>query len=102
MPRVGFEPTITTFERAKSVHALDRVVMVFGLMSVLGAINYEVTRFEEVSNNAVGIKFCEKSLFLGSASIAAALPPGTHSTRARLQSGRSRVRAPMRWHFKFT
>jgi hypothetical protein len=25
MPRVGFEPTIQVFERAKSVHAIDRV-----------------------------------------------------------------------------
>jgi hypothetical protein len=28
MPRVGFEPTIPVFERAKSVHALDRVATV--------------------------------------------------------------------------
>jgi hypothetical protein len=26
MPRVGFEPTIPVFERAKTVHALDRAV----------------------------------------------------------------------------
>jgi hypothetical protein len=30
MPRVGFEPTIPAFERAKPVHALDRAVTVFG------------------------------------------------------------------------
>jgi hypothetical protein len=30
MPRVGFEPTIPAFERAKTVHALDRAVTVIG------------------------------------------------------------------------
>jgi hypothetical protein len=28
MPRVGFEPTIPVFERAKTVHILDRAVNV--------------------------------------------------------------------------
>jgi hypothetical protein len=28
MPRVGFEPTIPVFERAKIVHALDRAATV--------------------------------------------------------------------------
>jgi hypothetical protein len=28
MPRVGFEPTIPEFERAKTVHALDRAATV--------------------------------------------------------------------------
>jgi hypothetical protein len=31
MPRVGFEPTTPAFERAKTVHALDREVTVIGL-----------------------------------------------------------------------
>jgi hypothetical protein len=30
MPRVGFEPTIPVFKRAKTVHALDRAVTVIG------------------------------------------------------------------------
>jgi hypothetical protein len=30
MPQVGFEPTIPMFERAKTVHALDRAVTVIG------------------------------------------------------------------------
>jgi hypothetical protein len=30
MPRVEFEPTIPVFERAKTLHALDRVVTVIG------------------------------------------------------------------------
>jgi hypothetical protein len=31
MPRVGFEPTIPPFERAKTVHVLDRAVIVIGI-----------------------------------------------------------------------
>jgi hypothetical protein len=30
MPRVGFEPMIPAFERAKTVHALDRAATVIG------------------------------------------------------------------------
>jgi hypothetical protein len=30
MPRVGFELTISVLERAKTVHALDRAVIVIG------------------------------------------------------------------------
>jgi hypothetical protein len=30
MPRVDFEPTIPVFERAKTVHALDRVATAIG------------------------------------------------------------------------
>jgi hypothetical protein len=30
MPRVRFEPTISVFERAKAVHALDRAATVIG------------------------------------------------------------------------
>jgi hypothetical protein len=30
MPRVGFEPKIPVFERAKTVHALDRAASVIG------------------------------------------------------------------------
>jgi hypothetical protein len=30
MPRVGFEPTIPAFERAKTVHALDSTATVIG------------------------------------------------------------------------
>jgi hypothetical protein len=31
MPLAGFEPTILMFERAKTVHALDRAVTITGL-----------------------------------------------------------------------
>jgi hypothetical protein len=30
MPRVGFEPTTPVFERAKTVHALERAATVIG------------------------------------------------------------------------
>jgi hypothetical protein len=30
MPRLGFDPTIPVFERAKTVHALDRAATVIG------------------------------------------------------------------------
>jgi hypothetical protein len=33
MPRVGFEPTIPAFERAKAVHALDSAATVIGFPS---------------------------------------------------------------------
>jgi hypothetical protein len=34
MPEVGFEPTIPVFERAKTVHALDRATTVIGIMDL--------------------------------------------------------------------
>jgi hypothetical protein len=35
MPRVGFEPTIAVFKRARTVHALDRAATVIGDEEVL-------------------------------------------------------------------
>jgi hypothetical protein len=40
MPRVGFEPTIPAFERAKTVHALHREA------PVIGAIKYYPTKIK--------------------------------------------------------
>jgi hypothetical protein len=34
MPQVGFEPTIPVFQRAKTVHALDRAAAAIGLRAV--------------------------------------------------------------------
>jgi hypothetical protein len=34
MPQVGSEPTIPVFERAKTVHALDRAATVIGLLNM--------------------------------------------------------------------
>jgi hypothetical protein len=36
MPRVGFESTIPVFERAKTVHALDRAANVVGVVFIWG------------------------------------------------------------------
>jgi hypothetical protein len=33
-PQVGFEPTISVFERAKTVHASDRAAIVIGMESI--------------------------------------------------------------------
>jgi hypothetical protein len=38
MHRVGLEPTIPVFERAKTVHALDRAATVIGTEMPLGRI----------------------------------------------------------------
>jgi hypothetical protein len=35
MPPVEFEPTIPTFERAKTVHALDRATTLIGIFTNL-------------------------------------------------------------------
>jgi hypothetical protein len=43
MPRMGFEPTIPVFERAKSVHALDREATVIG-QNVFTKYKSSVTR----------------------------------------------------------
>jgi hypothetical protein len=31
MPRMGFEPTMAVFERAQTVHAVDRAAIVIGI-----------------------------------------------------------------------
>jgi hypothetical protein len=41
MPRVGFDPTIQAMERAKTVHALDRVVTVFCILDIFKWFNKE-------------------------------------------------------------
>jgi hypothetical protein len=39
MPRVGFEPTIPAFERAKAIHGLDRAATVIGKVNYYGSEN---------------------------------------------------------------
>jgi FAD synthase len=34
IPRVGFEPTLLEFERARTVHALDRAAAVIGILQI--------------------------------------------------------------------
>jgi hypothetical protein len=43
---VGFEPTIPAFERAKTVHALDRAAIVVGWIVEYSAINFVVEIYE--------------------------------------------------------
>jgi hypothetical protein len=53
MPSVGFEPTISAFERAKAVHALDRVVSLIGPL-------HEILRTNSYMHNSVsGWKLCK-------------------------------------------
>jgi hypothetical protein len=40
MPQVGFEPTITVFERAKTFHSLDSAVTVIGKSKYVSYIKY--------------------------------------------------------------
>jgi hypothetical protein len=44
MPRVEFEPTIPVFERAKTVHALDRAATVIGITNLYHLQNTKITR----------------------------------------------------------
>jgi hypothetical protein len=52
MPQVRFERTIPAFERAKTVHALDRALTMIGLVFIdgpnnqylLGTLNYTLLR----------------------------------------------------------
>jgi hypothetical protein len=39
MPWVGFETTIPVFERAKTVHALDRAATVIGIYLIISLVN---------------------------------------------------------------
>jgi hypothetical protein len=41
MPRVEFEPTISVFERAKRIHALDRAD------TLIGAVKYTKLNFND-------------------------------------------------------
>jgi hypothetical protein len=42
MPLEGFEPTIPVFERAKTVHALDRAATLIGLSFIYGIMISEI------------------------------------------------------------
>jgi hypothetical protein len=53
MPRVGFEPTIPVFQRAKTVHALDRAVTMIGIR------RYSLTQRQSRQTNYKEINKCE-------------------------------------------
>jgi hypothetical protein len=42
MPHVGFEPTITVFERAKTVDVLDRAATVIGPVTEMLDLKHDV------------------------------------------------------------
>ena len=44
MPRVGLETTISVFERAKKIHALDSAATVIGLSTILLSTNEDKAR----------------------------------------------------------
>jgi hypothetical protein len=43
MPRMGFEPTTTVFERAKTVQALDHAATVISIENILHKNKYSVS-----------------------------------------------------------
>jgi hypothetical protein len=49
---MGFEPTIPAFERAKTVHALDRVATVIGIRHCV-ASNYGMTDTHRLDRTAI-------------------------------------------------
>jgi hypothetical protein len=63
MPRVGFERTIPAFERAKTVHALDRAAIVTSAIHFRTAKQQETTNFNELNEDLsfyFPLDFCEK------------------------------------------
>jgi hypothetical protein len=54
MPLVGFEPTIPVFERAKTVHALDRATTVIGV----------VCKYKNKNNEERLLYLCSRGKFL--------------------------------------
>jgi hypothetical protein len=45
MPRLGFEPTITASERAKTVHALDRSATVTGTYRPISSNDIDINEY---------------------------------------------------------
>jgi hypothetical protein len=56
MPRVGFEPTTPVFQRAKTVHALDRAATVIGKQTATFNKKYLVADRNVNRNVIVGSK----------------------------------------------
>jgi hypothetical protein len=61
MPRVGFEPTIPVFERAKTVHALDRAATVIGYNFIqdhmISSLLHPTTVFRTLLTNIVKLYY---------------------------------------------
>jgi hypothetical protein len=58
MPRVGFEPTIPAFERAKTVHALDGAATVIGSTNLLADLNLNIRVSNFLAFLEEGIRSC--------------------------------------------
>jgi hypothetical protein len=63
MPRIGFEPTIKSSERAKTVHILDRSA------TVTGILRYTPTQIESSSLNSIRMDYQNRENFSGTDSI---------------------------------
>jgi hypothetical protein len=64
---MGFEPMIPVFERAKTVHALDRAATVIGELHVLIATNiYNRVQIGYIVMQVMGTKKAEKRNLLTS------------------------------------
>jgi hypothetical protein len=64
MPRVGYEPTIPVFERAKTVHALDRAATVIGVVNHLEDVNVVIylISFKYLCNLVEILLICPQSV----------------------------------------
>jgi hypothetical protein len=114
MPQVGFEPTIPVFERAKTVHALDRAATEIGnhvhwnLGSTVGLRHQKFFPETLITRNMISVRPCDLR-FSRWVNIKRSSQMWCHIVwkvwGARgsvvrwgimLQAGRSRVRFPMR------
>jgi hypothetical protein len=55
MPQVGFEPTNSVFERAKTVHALDRAATVLGTTTTTTTTTTTNNNNNNNNNNTIAI-----------------------------------------------
>jgi hypothetical protein len=57
MTQMGFEPMIRVFERAKTIHALDRATTVIGLLQIIWT-DPVAGRFCDLRHFSAGASFC--------------------------------------------
>jgi hypothetical protein len=57
MPRVGFEPKIPVFERAKAIHALDPATTVIGLLSRRSWLRHYATSWKVAGSSSDEMDF---------------------------------------------
>jgi hypothetical protein len=62
MPQVGFEPTIPVFERAKTVHNLDRTAIVIGIRIIYFLNNKEIEwTCQRISTSCLVMSFINRN-----------------------------------------